>query len=123
MMVIDNDLLGAANPSLRGIDVSDDALSVDVIKDVISGAGRFLGHPQTLRLMEKDYVYPVVGDRLSPDDWTDAGALSAADRARACVERTLVTHFPRHMPTEVDDAIRARFPIMLPAESLRRAVT
>jgi trimethylamine--corrinoid protein Co-methyltransferase len=122
MMVIDNDLLGAANRSLRGIDVSDDALSVDVIKDVISGAGHFLGHPQTLRLMERDYVYPAVGDRLSPDDWMDAGALSAADRAHSCVEKTLATHFPRHVSTEVDDAIRARFPIMLSAESVRGAI-
>ena len=101
---------------------SDDALSVDVIKDVISGAGHFLGHPQTLRLMERDYVYPVVGDRLSPDDWTDAGALSAADRAHACVEKTLATYFPRHVSTEVDDAIRARFPIMLSAGSVRGAI-
>ena len=58
MMVIDNDLLGAANRTVRGVEVNEDTLSMNVINDVVHGAGHFLGHEQTLRLMEKDYVYP-----------------------------------------------------------------
>jgi trimethylamine--corrinoid protein Co-methyltransferase len=119
MMVIDNDLLGAANRTVRGIEVNDDSLSVEVIKDVVAGAGHFLGHEQTLRLMERDYIYPEVGDRLSPDDWADAGAMSAADRAHKYVVKTLAEHYPDHVPRSVDDAIRERFPIRLPVEYLR----
>ena len=44
--------------------------------DVVAGTGHFLGHEQTLDLMQKDYLYPSVGDRQSPDDWVDAGATS-----------------------------------------------
>ena len=118
MMVIDNDLLGAANRTVRGIEVNEDTLAVEVIEDVIGGPGHFLGHEQTLRLMEKDYVYPEIGDRLSPDDWADAGATSAADRAHAYVEKTLATHFPDHVSRAADDEIRAKFPITLPVESV-----
>ena len=119
MMVIDNDLLGAVNRTVRGIDVDPDSLAVEVIKDVIAGEGHFLGHEQTLRVMQREYLYPGVGDRLSPDDWEDAGRLSASDRAHAYVIETLAGHFPGHVSPEVDDRLRARFPIRLPVESVR----
>ena len=119
MMVIDNDLLGAANRTVRGIEVNEDTLAVDVIEEVIDGPGHFLGHEQTLRLMERDYVYPEVGDRLSPDDWANAGGTSASERAHEYVERTFANHFPDHVSREADKIIRERFPIMLPVNSVR----
>ncbi|MCE2526896.1 MAG: trimethylamine methyltransferase family protein [Actinomycetia bacterium] len=119
MMVIDNDMLGAINRTVRGIEVNPDSLATQVIRDVVSGEGHFLGHEQTLRVMQREYVYPQVGDRLSPDDWTDAGALSVSDRAHAYVIETLASHFPGHVPPGVDDLIRERFPIRLPVESVR----
>ena len=122
MMVIDNDLLGAVNRTVRGVEVNEDTLSMDVIKDVVHGAGHFLGHEQTLRLMEKDYVYPGIGDRLSPDDWVDAGATSAAGRAHDYVETTLAGHYPDHVSRAADAAIRDLFPIRLPVESTQAKV-
>ena len=113
MLVIDNDLLGAANRTIRGIEVNADTLATDVIKDVVYGAGHFLGHEQTLRLMQREYLYPMVGDRQSPDDWLDAGGLSVADRAHAYVTRVLETHVPMHVSRQADDEIRRRFPILL----------
>ena len=121
MMVIDNDLLGAANRTVRGIEVNEDTLALNVIEEVIDGPGHFLGHEQTLRLMERDYVYPEVGDRLSPDDWIDAGGTSAAERAHAYVENIFANHFPNHVSRSADASIRERFPIRLPVESIRGA--
>lgn len=119
MMVIDNDLLGAVNRTVRGIEVNSDSLATEVVKDVIAGEGHFLGHEQTLRVMQREYLYPQVGDRLSPDDWSDAGKLSVADRAHAYVLETMAGHFPDHVPPQVDAAIRERFPIRLPVEAMR----
>ncbi len=113
MMVIDNDLLGAVNRTVRGIEVNEDTLGRDVINEVIGGAGHFLGHDQTLRLMQREYVYPEVGDRLSPDDWVDEGATTAAERAHEYVRKVMATHHPGHVSPEVDAAIRERFPIKL----------
>ncbi len=120
MLVIDNDLLGAANRTVRGIEVTEETLAVDVISDVVKGPGHFLGHPQTLRLMQRDYVYPAVGDRLSPDDWADAGATSVADRAHEYVTATLGEHYPDHVSPEADAKIRDLLPIRLPVEAVRR---
>ncbi len=113
-LVVDNDMLGSINRVIRGVEVTNETLSVDVIADVVAGDGHFLGHQQTLDLMERDYVYPEVGDRLSPEDWADQGSTDVATRARRRAEETLATHFPDHVPRDADAEIRRRFPIHLP---------
>ena len=113
MMVIDNDLLGSIARTVRGIEVTPETLSVDTIAEVVHGPGHFLGHPQTLAMMQTEYVYPRVGDRLSPDDWLDAGGRSAHEVANDHVRRTLASHFPDHVPADRVRAIRDAFPIRL----------
>lgn len=111
MMVIDNDMLGSINRTVRGIEVNEETLSVATITDVVRGEGHFLGHPQTLAMMQTEYVYPLVGDRLSPTDWIEAGAKWAGDAAFDRVSETLAKHVPDHVPPDRLDAIRAAFPI------------
>jgi trimethylamine--corrinoid protein Co-methyltransferase len=70
-------------------------------------------------LMERDYVYPAFGDRLSHGEWAEKGATSSLDRATAHVDRVLATHYPRHIPAEIDEKIRARFPVRLARERMQ----
>ena len=45
--MIDNDMLGAVNRSVRGIDIDDESLSVESMREVcMEGPNHFLGHPQ-----------------------------------------------------------------------------
>jgi trimethylamine--corrinoid protein Co-methyltransferase len=120
-LVIDNDMLGAINRTVRGIEITPDKLSVETIRSVIHGDGHFLGQDQTLSIMQSEYIYPEVGDRLSPDDWFDAGASSVDERARLLAREVLSGHFPTHIPPDVDTRIRERFDIRLPAEELTRS--
>ncbi|HCB33672.1 MAG TPA: methyltransferase [Acidimicrobiaceae bacterium] len=113
-LVIDNDMLGSINRTIRGIEVDADTLSTGLVAEVVHGAGHFLGAAQTLELMQREYVYPAIGNRDSPDDWADAGALSATEAAHKVVERTLAEHRPSHVDAETDARIRAAFPIKLP---------
>ncbi|MFQ5784603.1 MAG: trimethylamine methyltransferase family protein [Alphaproteobacteria bacterium] len=117
--VIDNDMLGAVLRTIRGIEVTDETLSVDVIAEVVNGPGHYLGHAQTLALMEREYVYPEVGDRNNPDDWKEKGATDIRERARQWVRETLATHFPGHIAPEIDARIRERLNILLPREHMR----
>jgi trimethylamine--corrinoid protein Co-methyltransferase len=81
--VIDNDMLGAILRTVRGIEVTDDALSIGAIGTVCQdGPGHFLGHGQTLELMQSEYLYPEVADRSSPKEWVERGALDRELRAR-----------------------------------------
>ena len=98
-LVIDNDMLGSVNRTVRGIEVNEESLSAQVIKDTIKGAGHFLGSDQTLHLMQREYVYPIVGDRNNPDDWKDLGSTNVAERAHEHVKAGAQLTFPRpHHP-------------------------
>ena len=118
-LVIDNDMLGSVNRTIRGIEVNEESMSAQVIKDTIEGVGHFLGSEQTLHLMQREYVYPVIGDRNNPDDWKDLGSTNAAERAHEHVKEVLSSHYPSHITREQDDWIRSNYPIALPVEEVR----
>ena len=112
--MLDNDAAGAALRTVRGIETDGDSLAVEVMRDVCrNGPGHFLGHEQTLARMQKDYLYPVIGDRCSPKEWMERGSTDALARANACVETILSEHDPRYVPAEIDAVLRARHPIRL----------
>jgi len=112
-LVIDNDMMGAINRTVRGIEINEATLSARVITEVTAGEGHFLGHEQTLGMMQTEYTYPLIGDRMSPNDWRDAGARNARQAAHEVVVETLTTHHPTHITKSIDDAIRRNHPIRL----------
>ncbi len=118
-LVIDNDIIGATQRTVRGIDVSEDALSVEAIRETcLGGPNHFLGSQQTLARMQKEYLYPAVGDRSSPKEWHEKGRPLVLDRARRQLDNILKTHYPRHVPREIDAMIRDRFPVRLPESAI-----
>lgn len=118
-LVIDNDMIGGILRTIRGIDVTEDSLSVEALRDVCTnGPGHYLGHDQTLSLMQSEYVYPVIGDRKSPKEWVEAGSENILQAARKKVRQILDTHHPGYISPEVDAAIRAKFDILLPVENM-----
>ncbi len=119
-LVIDNDIIGATQRTIRGVRVDDETLSFETIRDVcLHGPGHYLGAEQTLRLMERDYVYPLVGDRRSPNEWAETGARDALSRAQEKVGGILHGHWPDHIPDALDDGLRASGRIKLPREQMR----
>ncbi|NNF79425.1 MAG: methyltransferase, partial [Rhizobiales bacterium] len=118
--VIDNDMLGGVLRSIRGVEVDDNTLSMDVIADVVNGEGHYLGHAQTLSRMETDYVYPQIADRRQPSEWEEDGAEDMLTRGRRKAREILENHTPNYLPEDVDAAIRARFEILVPAELTSR---
>lgn len=112
-LVIDNDMLGMVQRTLRSIEVTDETLSVEAIKEVAIGAGHYLGHPQTLSLMETEYLYPVLGDRQPQDTWEEEGSKDMLTLASERVETILADHYPNYIEPVIDAAIREQFPIQL----------
>jgi trimethylamine--corrinoid protein Co-methyltransferase len=100
--VIDNEINGLVMRMLRGIEVSDESLSLDVIDEVRKGPGHFLGHAQTPALMNSEYLYPRLMNRESRDD---REARCGAGRAR----QVLVEHGPAVIPSALDAELRRRF--------------
>lgn len=112
MFVIDDELLGSSLRATKGIEVSDDTLSVDLIREVVEGPGHFLGTDQTLTVMESEYIYPSIGDRLTPEEWEETGRSDAWQRARLRVTELMGNH-PEYLSASQDDEIRSRFDIAL----------
>lgn len=112
--VLDNDLIGAVLRATRGIEVNEDTLAFDVVRDVCTdGPGHFLGHGQTLGRMQSDYFYPATADRRTPQQWADTGSVDLLDIARRKTAELLKAPCPRHIDDDLDAHIRARFPIHL----------
>ena len=119
--VIDNDVNGEIMRMLKGIEVTEESLSLDVIDEVCKGPGHFLGHPQTLALMNSEYLYPSVMDRDNRDDWERKGSHDVREAARAHARRVLAEHWPEAIPSDLDAEIRRRFDILLPQRAMRPA--
>lgn len=116
--VLDNDLIGAILRTVRGVEVTEDTLSFDVIRDVVLGEGHYLGHAQTYSRMKTDYLYPEIADRRSISEWEDAGARDAREVARDKVRRVLAEHYPDHIPEQIDQQLRQNFNIVLPRDRM-----
>lgn len=113
-LIIDNDMLGQCLRCVRGIEVTEASLSLDSIADVsLNGPGHYLGHKQTLDLMQTEYIYPRIGDRTSPKEWIEKGRPDIVAMAIAEKSRILSSHFPTYIPDDVDAVIRARHRIFL----------
>jgi trimethylamine--corrinoid protein Co-methyltransferase len=113
-------MLGAILRTVRGIEVSEDSLSLEAIREVCTaGPGHFLGHEQTLQLMQTEYLYPDVADRASPKEWAERGSEDLLERARTRMRAILAEHYPVYIAPAVDREIRARFPIRLPRANMR----
>ncbi len=112
-LVLGNDMLGQVLRCVRGIEITQDSVSLEAMRQVcLGGPGHYLGHPQTLTLMQSEYVYPAVADRSSPKEWEERGNIDLLANARAKKESILAAAKPLIDP-QVDAAIRERFKIYI----------
>ena len=118
-VVIDNDMMGMVLRVVRGIEVTDDTLSYDVIKETVYGPGHFLGNAQTLKLMKTEFLYPAIADRRDTDSWEADKSPDIYERAHGRVKEMLRDCYPQYIPPHVDEKIRQAFDIRLKPEDMR----
>ncbi len=87
----------------------------------LGGPEHFLGQPQTLNLMEREYIYPEIGDRTTPKEWEELQKPKMLDKAVVEKRRILDTYFPTHISDELDAEIRLKFDIQLPRKAMKKA--
>ncbi|SLN09661.1 Trimethylamine methyltransferase (MTTB) [Roseovarius litorisediminis] len=115
-LILGDDLIGHAMRCVRGIEVTEETMAVDQIRQVcIGGPGHYLGTDQTLARMESDYVYPALGNRMSPKEWDENGKPDLIANAIARKEQILSNRSAARFDPMVDAEIRRRFNIHLPA--------
>ena len=114
--VMDDEMLSLVHRVIRGIEVNKQSLEYESIESVVSGEGHFIGQPETMLSMERDYFYPKLADREEPAVWKDQGSLDHLSRAKYKVNELLEYH-PDYLDCEVDKKIRKSYPILLPVKT------
>jgi|TARA_B100000959_G_scaffold78320_1_gene83126 trimethylamine--corrinoid protein Co-methyltransferase len=118
-MVIDNDMLGMIMRAVRGIEVTEETLSYQAIKETVEGEGHFLRNDQTLSLMKTEYLYPTLADRSTQEEWEEGGSLSIRERAEERAREILNSHYPVYIDDKTDKKIRSKFPIEIGREVIK----
>ena len=103
--VIDNEIIGMVMRAVEGIEVDDDTLAYDLIKQVGPG-GNFVTARHTRHYMRKEHYQPVLSDRNSREDWEVAGSKSTWEKASETVRQILENH-AYSLPPEIRSKILA----------------
>ncbi|MEM9355669.1 MAG: trimethylamine methyltransferase family protein, partial [Pseudomonadota bacterium] len=109
-----NDMLGQVLRCVRGIDVSEDKVGIEVMKKVcLEGPGHSLGSEQTLELMQSEYIYPEIADRTSPKEWEENEKPDLLQKAIARKNEILENAQTPLIDLVTDQAIRERWKIAI----------
>lgn len=117
-LIIDDDVVGQCLRCVRGIEVTEENLDIDMIKSACldDGPGHYLSAPQTLSMMQTEYFYPQLSDRTSPKEWVEKNKPDLIKNAIKRKNEILASPSTAALPAEIDDKLRSEFPIRLPKE-------
>jgi trimethylamine--corrinoid protein Co-methyltransferase len=116
-LILGDDLIGQAQRCVRGIEVTEETLALDQMRQVcLGGPGHYLGTEQTLSRMEQDHVYPALGNRSSPKEWDERGKPDLIENATARKHEILSKRSNANFDPMLDKALRERFHIHLPRQ-------
>jgi trimethylamine--corrinoid protein Co-methyltransferase len=105
-IVVDAELLRQWAAILKPVHFSDDDLAVDAIKGVGAG-GHFFGAAHTLARYETAFYRPLLSDWSNFENWTEAGARNATQRATDIWKKMLAEYVAPPLDASVKEAIDA----------------
>jgi trimethylamine--corrinoid protein Co-methyltransferase len=100
MAVICDDVLGNVLRIIKGTQVDDESLAVEVIKEV-GPEGNFLGHKHTLKHIRDELHLPSIFDRNPEAAWVKAGSKPIHQVAREKAQKILKEHYPQPLPRDI----------------------
>ena len=99
-LVVADELIGQTKRIIRGIEVTEESLAVDVIKNVGPG-GNFLSERQTFDKFKTEWWLPKLFSRSVYTNWEASGKPELKDLANAKVKKILETHEPKKLADDV----------------------
>lgn len=104
LLVLSNEVIGYAKRMLRGIEVNQKTIMLELIEKVGPG-GYFISEPESARLCRKEVWVPVFSDRLPYAEWKATGGLSMEERVHLRLIDILNHHIPKELPQEILEQI------------------
>jgi trimethylamine--corrinoid protein Co-methyltransferase len=102
-LVIADELIGQVKRLMRGIEVSEETLALDVIAKVGPG-GNYLTQRHTADNFRKEWFFPTLSNRRRYEDWEDSGRPDLAAKA----QEKLLGIIAEHQAPELDGETRKR---------------
>jgi trimethylamine--corrinoid protein Co-methyltransferase len=103
-IVVDAEMLRSWAQVLKPVNFNDDDLAVEAIKGVAAG-GHFFGAPHTLARYEHAFYRPLLSDWSNFENWSEAGARNATQRATTIWKKLLSEYTPPPLDPAVKEAI------------------
>jgi trimethylamine---corrinoid protein Co-methyltransferase len=100
-LVIDNEVAGMVRRIIRGVDVNDETIALDLISEIGPG-GNYLSTLHTMRHFREEMWLPTITERKTWNVWEKAGARDAVVRAKERVREVLSTYQPDPLPADVE---------------------
>jgi len=110
--VIDNEIIGMALRLVRGIQVDEETLGFEAMREV-GPSGNYLFSMHTVSWMRQEYFRQTLADRQTRDAWENSGALDGRERARRKAKEILQTHSPKGIDPKIDQEIKKKFDILM----------
>ncbi|MTI06713.1 methyltransferase [Roseibium denhamense] len=102
--ITDIDLLQKIAEYLTPLDVSEDALAIDAIKDV-GPAGHFFGTEHTQARYKDAFYAPIVSDWRNYETWAEAGKPIAYDKANMLFKKALEAYEQPSLDPAIDEEL------------------
>ena len=100
-----DEAIGYSRRITRGIEVNEDTLAVEVIKDV-GPNGHYLREKHTRNYYKTEFWYPNLCDRRNYEEWDMMGRQPMRERVVARVQDILATHEPSPIKPETERVIQ-----------------
>jgi len=107
-LVIDNEILGMVMRAVKGIEVDDETLAFDLLKEVGPG-GHFVSSKHTRSHMRGEHYEPTLSNREFRQKWEKQGSKDIFVRAKERVEEILEKP-GRKLPAHITNRILTEFP-------------
>ncbi len=104
-LLLCNEAVGAVKHLLRGVDVSEEALALDIIEKVGPG-GHYLAEEHTMKHFKKELFFPQTLNRKNYDSWKLDGSKPFGQVANEQVQAILKEHTPAALAPETEKEIK-----------------
>jgi trimethylamine--corrinoid protein Co-methyltransferase len=106
LLVLDDEVCGAALRIARGIEVNETTLAMDVIRQV-GFSGNYITEKHTMQNYRAEHFLPQMMVREPYEAWEKAGAKSALDNARQKARQLLADHKPVDLDPSIGKELEA----------------
>jgi trimethylamine--corrinoid protein Co-methyltransferase len=103
-MVMDNEFAAMIKRSIRGIEVNDELMAVDLIRQVGIG-GNFLGQKHTMEHIVGEQVQADMIDRRMRGGWEKKGAKDLHQSSVERAKKILETHQPKQLEGDLAEEL------------------